>query len=108
MKMFKRLFALTLVLAMSLSLVACGSSIEGTWSAEEKGEKLSYTFEEDGKGEMSIAGIKVDIKYEVDGDELTVTTEVMGEKNEQTYTFEIDGDTLTLELDGEKLELERE
>lgn len=106
--MFKRVFALALVLAMSLSLVACGGSIEGSWSYEEDGEKLTYTFEEDGKGEMSVAGLKVDITYETDGDELTLKTEVMGQKSEETFTYEIDGDTLILESDGEKVELTRE
>lgn len=108
MKMFKRVFALALVLAMSLSLVACGSSIEGSWVYEEKGQKIIYTFEEDGKGEMSVLGIKVDMTYEVDGDEVTITTEVAGEKDTQTFNFEVDGDTLTLESDGEKAEFTRE
>ena len=108
MKMFKRVFALALVLAMSLSLVACGGSIEGTWSIEEDGIKGSWTFEDDGKGEMSIGGMSVDFTYETDGDELTITTELMGEKSEDTYTYEIDGDTLTLKNDDEKIELTKE
>ena len=108
MKILKRVLALALVLVMSLSLVACGSSIEGTWSVEEDGVKGSWTFEDEGKGKMSIGGMSVDFTYETDGDELTITTELMGQKSEDTYTYEIDGDTLTLKNDDEKLELTKE
>ena len=117
MKMFKRVFALALVLAMSLSLVACGGSdeesseeskkpsIEGSWVYEEDGQKVTYTFKEDGTGIMSIAGITIDITYETNDDELTITTNIMNEESSEIYNYEVDGDTLTLELDGEKIEL---
>ena len=108
MKMFKRVFALALVLAMSLSLVACGGSLEGSWSYEEDGQKVTYTFEDDGKGQMSALGFTVDMTYETDGDELTITTNVMGQESSDTFNYEVDGDTLILEKDGEKAELTRD
>lgn len=109
MKLFKKGFALALVLAMSLSLVACGANIQGEWVGEEDGIEYSYEFDKDGEGSMSVGGLSVDFEYEVDGDELTITYEILGEKTEEEYTFEISGDTLELtDEDGDTLELEKD
>lgn len=107
MKMFKRVFALALVLAMSLSLVACSGSIEGEWVMEEDGGEVTYEFGDDGKGSVKQSGVSIEFEYEVDGDEITMSMEMFGEKSDAKGTFEIDGDTLTLKMDDETVELKR-
>lgn len=107
MKMFKRVFAFALVLAMSLSLVACSGSIKGEWKATEDDMEVIYKFDDDGKGSVTSSGVSVAFNYEVDGDELTMSMELLGEKVESTSTYEIDGDTLKITTDGETVELKR-
>lgn len=107
MKLFKRVFAAATILAMSLSLVACSGSIEGKWTTEIDGEKMSYEFGEDGKGSMSVPGLTVDTTYEVEDDEITVSYEINGQKASQKFTYELDGDTLSLTLDGDTQDFER-
>ena len=107
--MKKRMLAL-LVVAMSVfCLVGCGNSLTGTWSAENNGQEGSYTFNDDGTGNIKVEDISVDITWETDGDELTIVMTMLGESEELKYTYEIDGDVLTLtDEDDETLELNKE
>ncbi len=55
-------------------LAACGSSLDGTY-ADESGS-LKYTFDSDGTVQHDMMGMaKMEMKYEVDGDEIKIFSE---------------------------------
>ena len=80
---------ITCILVVSclvLTLTGCGSPVKGTWT-DESG-LLSYTFEGGGKGTMTTVGVEVPLTYEIEDDTIII--------NGVRYTFEVDGDKLTL------------
>lgn len=109
MKKFKKLAAIVMVLSMALAMVACGKkdSIVGTWEATEDGVTLTYEFQDGGKGKVSVSGMSMDITWKTDGDKLTVTMELLGEKSEDEYTYSVKGSELTLTQDGESATLKK-
>jgi len=98
-----------LLVSSALLLTACenGKSIVGTWV--QVGENNTYIFHEDGTGEHNQPLHKIDITYTIDGDTITINDKSLGviDKTE-TYTFEIDGDTLRLTKDDTTLVFNRQ
>ena len=99
----KKTALVLLVILAVFTLVSCSleSKIQGTW--EETNNllgvdiKTEYTFNDDGTGKIKVAGeLAVDMTYTVDGDTLTITTDMVITKSTETYKASIDGDTLTL------------
>jgi len=66
----QKLHKLSLSLILSLSLVACGGGLSGTYS---NGEEV-FDFQSEGKYIFTVesAGIKFQGKYEQDGDNVTI------------------------------------
>lgn len=95
MKSFKKVFALLLVAAMLLTLVACAKQqIIGTWVDTESG--LEMTFEKDGTLTMKSSGVGFTGTYEVKGNRLTIN--ILGEDAASTITS-ISGSKMTLKDD---------
>lgn len=61
-----------LLICAALLLAACGSGIEGTYTDPTGVAK--YEFESGGKVYMSLLGVKVEQKYEVDGKHIKIMT----------------------------------
>ena len=61
-----------LLICAVLLLAACGSGIEGTYTDPTGVAK--YEFESGGKVYMSLLGVKVEQKYEVDGNHIKIMT----------------------------------
>lgn len=110
----KRVIALSLVLVMALSvLVACGGkggsgdsgNLIGSWSATEEGVEVIFTFKDGGKGTMSSMGIEMDMTWSTDGDKINMSMSFMGETEEMSGTYKIEGNKLSLTADGETLVL---
>ena len=105
MKKMKVVLALLLVAALCLALfAACAKpekKIVGTWNGEQSVlgvvAKYSFTFNEDGTGNMTSAlDIGVAMTYTIDGDKLNITTSILGITNTKTYTYAFEGDQLLL------------
>jgi hypothetical protein len=80
-------------LFMALSLAACGGGIRGTF--EDEMGMSTYTFHGGGRVVQAseIAGVEVEMRYEVDGDRIRIThPEAQGAALVLTR---IDGDTLS-------------
>ena len=67
--------------------------LQGLW--EDDYGLSSYEFD-DGDVTIGALGMTFDGTYEIDGDKLTITYEVMGYDTTLEYTFEVNGDELTL------------
>lgn len=117
--MKKSLVALFLVICMVVSFASCGGgSVEeeiiGTWIVDaEKSdlgdmdgmegmvEMITFTFEEDGKGNMAVLGQEMELTYEINGDAVSITIE--GDAQE----FKYDDGSLIAEVDGDKMVLKK-
>lgn len=104
--MFKKLAVLALVCLMMMTMLAgCKAQLVGKWEIEEDGSKVTMTLDRDGTGEMEVMGIKVDLEWEVKKGEITITSEVMGQKSETTSEYKVKGKTLILiDEDGDESE----
>jgi hypothetical protein len=97
---------------MIIGLIACGStkqtSVVGTW-VSDNGKISEITFGEDGTGNLKKSSeISVSMTYSVDGDKLTVTTDILGQKSETTYTYAISNGKLTLTGGSDVIELSKQ
>lgn len=87
--MKKLSLALALILVLGI-LASCGAaSPVGTW----EGGGAAYTFNSDGTGTMTVAGVEVPMTWKTSGNKITFTTNGISEEN----TYKISGNTLTLE-----------
>ena len=94
-----KIVSLALIAVMAIGILAsCGSSnrnIVGTW--ESTADFVSYTFENDGTGKYSAFGVvSIDMTYKIAGDELWITSSILGVSNDEVFTFKINGDKLRL------------
>lgn len=101
----KKIVSLVLVvLCVLTAFSACAkpeTKILGTWTGEQNVlgvvAKYSFTFNEDGTGNMTAAlDIGVAMTYTIEGDKLNITTSVLGISNTRTYTYAFEGDQLLL------------
>lgn len=92
--MKKTLTMVVSILLIAVLLVGCSAEkkIIGSWEGEFDGMKGTFTFEKDGKGEISAEGISIDFDYEIDGKKLKI--ELFGEEGE--CEFKVSGSKLTL------------
>ena len=102
--MKKAISVVLVVLCVITVFSACAKpekKIIGTWNGEQSVlgvvAKYSFTFNEDGTGNMTSAlDIGVAMTYTIEGDKLNITTSVLGISNTKTYTFAFEGDQLLL------------
>ena len=79
------------------------SSIAGSWGADS-GSETVYLFNEDGTGKISIGTtVSKSFTYETNDNTLKIVTEILGQKDEQEYTYSIDGDVLTMTRNNESV-----
>lgn len=106
--MKKSICIILAVLMLAVSLCACGSgsSIEGSWTGSAEGVSVTFKFEKDGNGTMSVLGglASESFSYTIADGKLTMTTE---DEDTDVFDYSIDGDTLTLTAEDEVLTLTR-
>jgi len=79
---------LLLVVAMGLTLVGCGSRLDGTTYETRNGlVEVSVKFE-GGKATLSTMGVATEVKYELDGEKLKLVTP------QGTMVLTVNGDTI--------------
>ena len=102
MKNIAKISAALIIIAMLLSLIACGASdkggsnaspLIGTWENSEYG--TAYTFNDDGAGTLTGEGYSMTLTY-VDNDS-TVDVTYNGGSEVQTLNYSIKDNVLTLE-----------
>ncbi len=87
MKTTVRILAVAMALLMvTLALASCGQ-LSGTYVVEASGMEATMKFSGD-KVTMKVAGVEVEGKYKIKGDEITITYEVMGQEVSETSSFE--------------------
>jgi uncharacterized lipoprotein YehR (DUF1307 family) len=74
-KKMKKLLVIISALLM-LSLLGCGSKLNGTYSWGNVGDPIrsSYTFESGGKVIQETMGMKIEMKYELNGKDIKIIT----------------------------------
>ena len=98
-----KLVAGLLALAIVATLGGCSKSVVGKWTDEKEGAIME--FKSDGTGTVSPKGTSMSIGFtwKTDGNKLTISSEVLGKKVENTGEFSISGSTMTLKAkDGDK------
>lgn len=98
----------------SAAAIEIGDEIDedllGSWTLEEDGAVIVYTFNDDNTGvcEMTYGeeSVDFDMQYSADGETLTVVM-VDYPEDADTAEYSIDGDTLTLVTGDETMELTR-
>jgi uncharacterized lipoprotein YehR (DUF1307 family) len=71
------------LIAITLMVVACGESLEGTYT--DRMGLSSYSFSSGGKVYVGVLGIESEMTYEVDGDRVKL---IMSEGNMILYRME--------------------
>lgn len=73
---------LAIVMLLTCVFAACGdkadsnnSAIVGTWTGEDEGIEVIYCFNADGTGYSEVWGMKVDLTYEIKGDEIVMVVD---------------------------------
>lgn len=98
-KLIRSLALFVAAISLMTTLVACGTKLKGTYTAEDN--LMGYTFESGGKGTMTIAGVETPMVYSIEDDKLTI--------NGVPYTFEFEDDTLKItDLSGKTVEYTKE
>ena len=91
-----------IVLALVISLTACSSlesSIKGSWGTNDI-VNMTYTFEGDGSGTISTAGVETPMVYEISEEQIVINGLAWGytiEDNTLTLKSTVGGDDLVLE-----------
>ena len=100
-KVKKVLFLLALLLAITLTIASCGSSIVGTWSNSLMGLDTTIQFNNDGTFSISALGIlAASGTYSVSGNQVTLTlSQAVAGMNftAGTSSFTISGDQLVID-----------
>ena len=98
-----------LLVCMMLTLASCGKTLNGTYSREEDGMKVTYTFKKDGTFEATmdtgiLGDVEIDGEYVIDGDKIEMTYEFLDVEYDEEYDFEKGRGYI--EIDGDKYEKE--
>lgn len=103
----KKISVVIFALVAVLILASCGKtkkvSITGSWKADS-GTETIYLFNDDGTGKISVGTtVSKAFTYETNDNILKIVTEILGQKDEQEYTYSIDGNVLTMTRNGESV-----
>lgn len=95
-KTAKKLAAILLVCVMAFSLVACSSTLDGTYSCKDSLIEQSLTFDED-EVTGTIMGININGTYVIEDDQIIITYSVGPLSYNSEYKFEKDGDSIFID-----------
>ncbi len=96
-KSFKMIKALLLVCVMVCTLMACTTTLSGTYTTKDGAIEQSLTFMEDNKVEVSAFGIDVEGKYLIEEGEITITYSLLGLSYDWVKSFERDGSSIFID-----------
>lgn len=96
-KIARSVLAGLLVMMLLLSLTACQTKLQGTYTAENGLVRQSFTFTKDGKVEVTAFGIDVDGEYVIEDGEITITYSLLGLKYDMVKSFEKKGKSIFID-----------
>ena len=108
----RKAVAMILIAAVVIGLAACSAEqkILGTWKNQTSAlgvvVETTYTFREDGTGTLStflVSGLE--FTYSISGEELIISTGILGMESQTKYQISFRGDELTMTSEGEALTL---
>ena len=106
----KKISLTILALVAVLMLASCGiednyfTAQDGLLKINTNGHVGYYLFNEDGTGKISIGTtVSKSFTYETNDNTLKIVTEILGQKDEQEYTYSIDSDVLTMTRNNESV-----
>lgn len=76
--------------------VSSSDPLKGSWSAEQDGVEMTFTFNGDGTGSVETMGVSMDTTYTISGNTVELTMSFMGESETQELEYSINGNELTL------------
>ena len=104
-RVVKRSIALMLVLLMGVTLVACSTTLKGTYTSTEGLIEQSFTFDKDHNVQMSAFGIEVDGTYQIKDGKITITYSLLGLSYDWVKNFKKDGSSIF--IDGNEFKKEK-
>lgn len=111
MKTIKRVLSISMIMAMTISLCACGKAkLQGSWqTGEDADTQYTFTFNDDGSGTMSCYGLnEFSINYSTtDESKITIEYTILGQVQTEEFTYELDKKTLKLTRNGSTITLEK-
>lgn len=96
-RVVKRSFALLLALLMGVTLVACSTTLKGTYTSTDGLIEQSFTFDKDHNVQMSAFGIEVDGTYEIKDGKITITYNLFGLNYDWVKSFKKDGSSIFID-----------
>ena len=93
----KRTAAFLLACLMVCTLVACTTTLKGTYTSKEGLIEQSFTFKEDNKVAVSAFGIDVEGEYLIEDGEITITYSLLGLSYDWVKSFEKDGSSIFID-----------
>lgn len=100
MKKVQRILTSALLVALALTLTACGNDLEGSWKVTG-GSYLSSMLGVDG-GSLDDLGLGMWFNFN-DGDEFEMVVSAYGMTESTKGTWKVSGDTVTMTVEGDPL-----
>ena len=110
MKKYKVLLVTLVLIAAVFIITGCGEkeTLTGKWNSTD-GSNTTYQFNEDGTGvEKKGDEISMNITYTTDGNKITIMKEVLGQKQSEEYTYELETKKLKLTKNSNITEFDKE
>lgn len=101
MKKVQRILASALLVALALTLTACGNDIEGSWMLTG-GTALEELLGSDSDMSLSDLGVSIIFNFN-DGDEFEMVMSAYGMSESYSGTWKTDGNKVTMTVDGDPL-----
>ena len=104
---------LTVVAVLAILLTGCGGKktvkdqIIGTWSGNDPqlGGAVTFTFMKDGKAQIAVSAVTVDITYKwVNDNTIELNIDMAGQTQTQQMTVGINGNKMSLTANGQTVE----
>ncbi len=96
-KAMKRVGVILLACVMVLTMVACSTTLKGTYTSKSGLIEQKFIFKEDNRVAVSAFGIDVEGDYEIKDGEITITYSLLGLSYDWVKSFEKDGDSIFID-----------
>lgn len=110
MKKYKAVFSIFMVIMAVCIITGCGekATLTGKWSSVDGGSTI-YEFNEDGTGiEKKGNEISMNITYTTNGNTITITKEILGQKQSEDYIYELELKKLKLTRNSNTVEFDKQ
>lgn len=109
MKKYKAVLSIFIVIMAVCMIAGCGekATLTGKWNSTD-GSSTTYEFNEDGTGiEKKGDEISMNITYTTNGNTLTITKELLGQKQSEEYIYELEPKKLKLTKNSNTIEFDK-